>query len=142
MVRAITSEKRTSGAFQLLLVPSQVSPFDQVQKIFFDSLYDDSLGPLTSITAHYQEEGISGLAFSYKSKKTDMIGYPTDDHQTIQVKEGSRIVRFSVTVSGNNVTELEVQFLISMSSTNHMTNPEPVPIRIWDRRFITGVVEK
>jgi len=100
--------KDTFGSSRLLLFPSQIPPFDQVQKLFFHTAHNDELGSVTSITAYFQEGAIIGLAFSYKSKKTGMIGSPADSHQRVQVNDESRIVRFSVTISEKIVTEIEV----------------------------------
>lgn len=100
--------KDTFGSSRLLLLPSQISPVDQVQKLFFHTASTDELGPVTSITAYFQERVIIGLAFSYKSKKTGIIGSPADSHQCVNVNDGSRVVRFSVTISGYSVTEIEV----------------------------------
>lgn len=92
-----------------LLMPDQATPFDQVQKFFFQQTIEDgSKDKLNRIKAYFTDETVSGLRFIYESNQSRSIGNTDTDHcQTVDIG-GDEIIYFSVTIKASEIVELQV----------------------------------
>ena len=96
-----------------VLIPDQPTPFDQVQRFFFEQILGDGTkDKLNYIMAHFEEETVSGLRFGYESNQSRSIGNTgTDNYQTVNIG-GDEIIYFSVTTKESAIVELEVCYPI------------------------------
>lgn len=106
-IRGVTST-HVSNTPPVYMMPSQPPPYDQVQGIEFKQNSGAS-EMVSNIEAYFNRGVISGIAFTYPSKRTRKLGdIMTGEYQSIEVITNSRINRFSISIKANAVVELEV----------------------------------
>lgn len=100
-----------------ILVPELTSPFNEVQRFFFEQTLDDGTKDrLKAIVANFRREYICGLMFVYQSGVVRSIGDGTTKNRgEIQFGEGDRIIGFSRGFGGEygGITEFKVCRLVS-----------------------------
>ena len=139
-IRAIVSSKAQSSP---KLLPEQIPPFDQTQKLYFER--QEGGGEKKSLAmaeAYFRKKRIVGLLFAYFSGCTASIGdLDTPSRQAVHFKRDSRVVGLSIAGNGDTLLEMEFQFqsseglssknfnasVDSQEAANTTTNTDPLP---------------
>ncbi|ODM15381.1 hypothetical protein SI65_09322 [Aspergillus cristatus] len=109
-VRAVVSENGNRRA--QILVPEQEPPFDQVQKLYFETHKDDGCNEtIVTAEAYFRHRAIIGLVFIYTSGKRLSVGDLDVDaaRQTVHFPLDAWIVGLSVAVTEER-EPLEIEF--------------------------------
>ncbi|KAI9045251.1 F-box protein [Aspergillus affinis] len=122
-VRAVLSTEG-SRSDQLILVPHHPPPFDQVQKLYFET-HDEAGGrdTVAEVMAQFRDRAIIGLVFVYASGRKANIGeFNTGTCQTVHFVRNARIVGLSSIVTEPELREIgfEVE-LNEQSGYEHLT---------------------
>lgn len=108
-VRAVVSGNGSRRA--QILVPEQNPPFDQVQKLYFETQNDNGCREtIVTAEAYFRDRAIIGLDFVYTSGKKASIGdFNVAARQTVHFARDARIIGLSVAVTEHDFMEIEFE---------------------------------
>lgn len=109
LIRAVVS--LDSDQTPCILVPEPTPPFDQIQKLYFETPNHDSHRELLLTSeAYFRDQAIVGLVFIYTSGTRVKVGdLETDVYQTIDFPQETRIVGLSVACRDGGLVNLEFE---------------------------------
>lgn len=108
-VRAVVSGNASREA--PILIPERYPPFDQVQKIYFETpIGNGCISGMATAEVYIQHQAIIGLVFVYKSGARASIGdVNTGARQSIHFPQNTCIVGFSAAGIEHSITEIEFE---------------------------------
>lgn len=108
-VRAVISGNGSQRA--QILVPEQHPPFDQVQKLYFETQNDDGCREtIVAAEAYFRDRAIIGLVFFYSSDRRASIGDTNvAARQTVHFARDARIIGLSVAATEHDLMEIEFE---------------------------------
>lgn len=107
-IRAVVSGDRSQRS---QMVPEQHPPFDQVQKLYFETQSDDGCREtMVTAEAYFRDRTIVGLVFVYSSGRRASIGdFDVATRQTVRFSQDAQIVGLSVAATEHELMEIEFE---------------------------------